>query len=38
MEFEVITTERLFLKKFTPEVLTYLFENLTETELKNQLG
>ncbi|MGH2666178.1 GNAT family N-acetyltransferase [Flavobacterium sp.] len=38
MEFEVLTTKRLFLKKLTPEVFTYLFENCSEAEIKSQLG
>lgn len=38
MEFEVLTTERLFLRKLTPEVFTYLFENYSKDEIKNQLG
>jgi ribosomal-protein-alanine N-acetyltransferase len=38
MEFEVITTERLFLKKLTPAIIDTLFENYSEKEIKNQLG
>lgn len=38
MEFEVLATERLLLKKMTPEGINYLFENYTTDEIKNQLG
>ncbi|MEO8515161.1 MAG: GNAT family protein [Flavobacterium sp.] len=38
MEFEVLTTKRLFLRKLTPEVFAYLFENYSKDEIKTQLG
>ena len=38
MEFEVLTTERLLLRKLTPEGFNYIFEHYTEEEIKNQLG
>jgi ribosomal-protein-alanine N-acetyltransferase len=38
MEFEVLTTERLLLRKFTAEGFTYLFENYSDDEIKDQLG
>lgn len=38
MEQEVLHTERLLLKKLTPEVFTYLFEHCSEAEIKDQLG
>ena len=38
MEFEIITTERLRLKKITPEGFKYIFENFSEEEIKKQLG
>lgn len=38
MEFEILTTERLLLKKFTPEGFKYLFENYSKDEIKAQLG
>jgi ribosomal-protein-alanine N-acetyltransferase len=38
MESETLTTERLILKKLTPEVFAYLFENCSEAEIKKQLG
>lgn len=38
MEFEVLSTERLFLRKLTPEVFTYLFENCSDAEIIKQLG
>jgi [ribosomal protein S5]-alanine N-acetyltransferase len=38
MEFEILETERLILKKVTPEVYTYIFENLSEAEIKKQFG
>ena len=38
MEFEVLTTGRLILKKLTPEIFTYLFENSSKEEIKSLLG
>jgi ribosomal-protein-alanine N-acetyltransferase len=38
MEFEILETERLFLKKLTPEVFTYLFESYSEANIKKLLG
>jgi ribosomal-protein-alanine N-acetyltransferase len=38
MEFPTITTDRLLLKKLTPEILTELFKNYTESEIKQELG
>ncbi|MCW3086455.1 MAG: alanine acetyltransferase [Bacteroidetes bacterium] len=38
MEFEILTTERLILKKLTPEGFSYLFENYSDDEIKKQLG
>jgi ribosomal-protein-alanine N-acetyltransferase len=38
MEFEILTTERLLLKKLTPEGFNYIFENYSNEEIKNQLG
>ncbi len=38
MEFELLSTERLLLKKLTPEVFTYFFENFSDAEIKKQLG
>jgi ribosomal-protein-alanine N-acetyltransferase len=38
MEFETLITERLFLKKLTPEGFTYLFKNYSEAEIKKLLG
>ena len=38
MEFETLKTERLILKKITPEVLKYLFENYSDAEIKKELG
>lgn len=38
MEFETLETERLLLKKITPEIFTHLFENYPETEIRRQLG
>ena len=38
MEFEVLTTERLLLRKFTPEGFNYLFDNYSKDEVKDQLG
>jgi ribosomal-protein-alanine N-acetyltransferase len=38
MEFEVINTERLILRKLTPEVFAYLFENYADKEIKKYLG
>ena len=38
MEFEVLITDRLLLRKLTPEGFTYLFENYSDEEIKDQLG
>ncbi len=38
MEFEILTTERLILKKLTPEGFICLFENYSDDEIKKQLG
>jgi ribosomal-protein-alanine N-acetyltransferase len=38
MEFELLETERLILKKVTPELYTYLFENYPEGEVKELFG
>lgn len=38
MELETLETERLFLKKLTPEILTDLFANYPEATIKKLLG
>lgn len=38
MELETIETERLILKKLTPEVFTRLFQNYSEAEITKLLG
>ncbi len=38
MEFETLTTERLILRKSTPEVYSFIFNNYTDDELKLFLG
>ncbi len=38
MEFEVLETKRLLLKKLTPESFTRLFQNYTEAEIVKILG
>ncbi len=38
MEFKVLTTERLLLRKITPEGFKYIFESYSEEEIKQQLG
>ena len=38
MDFEIIETPRLQLKKYTPEHFRYVFANLTEDEIKRELG
>jgi [ribosomal protein S5]-alanine N-acetyltransferase len=38
MELETVETERLFLKKLTPESFAYLFENVSEAEICVLLG
>lgn len=38
MEFEILTTKRLLLKKFTPADFKYIFENYSEEEIKTELG
>lgn len=34
MQFERLLTERLKLRKLTPEVFTYVFENFSNDEIK----
>jgi ribosomal-protein-alanine N-acetyltransferase len=34
MEFEILTTQRLILRKSTPEVFHFVFNNYTDDELK----
>ncbi|MBB6498044.1 GNAT family N-acetyltransferase [Pedobacter cryoconitis] len=38
MEFEILTTERLKLRKLTPEVFAYVFKNYTDKELMEFFG
>ena len=38
MEFEILTTERLLLRKITPAGFKYIFEHYAEEEIKKQLG
>ncbi|MCB0533163.1 MAG: GNAT family N-acetyltransferase [Lewinellaceae bacterium] len=38
MEFETLQTDRLFLKKITPEVLSHLFQNYKDEEIMTVLG
>ena len=38
MESETVLTERLHLKKFTPEAFTYLFQHFDEEQIKKELG
>ncbi len=38
MNFETLTTERLILRKFTPEEFKHIFENYTESEIRKLLG
>ncbi len=38
MEFETLQTDRLFLKKLTPEVLSHLFQNYKDEEIMTVLG
>ena len=38
MIFEELKTPRLLLRKLTPEVYRYVFENFEETELVNFFG
>jgi ribosomal-protein-alanine N-acetyltransferase len=38
MEFEIIETERLLLRKFTPETYAYLFNNYPEQDIRRELG
>ena len=38
MELETLETERLLLKKITPEIFTYLFENYAEKAIMDLLG
>lgn len=38
LKFETIETERLILRKFTPEIFGYIFENFEKTEIKVLLG
>ncbi|MEZ4939380.1 MAG: GNAT family protein [Saprospiraceae bacterium] len=38
MEFETLQTDRLFLKKLTPEILAHLFQHYKEAEIMAMLG
>jgi ribosomal-protein-alanine N-acetyltransferase len=38
MEFDVLTTERLILRKLTPQDFNYIFEHYSKEEIINQLG
>lgn len=38
MNFEILKTERLLLKKFSPNDFIYIFENYSEKEIKKLLG
>lgn len=38
MHFEILITERLKLRKLTPDVFTYVFENFSDTEIKIFFG
>jgi ribosomal-protein-alanine N-acetyltransferase len=38
MEFEILTTERLLLRKITPEGFRYIFEHYSDAEIKKRLG
>ena len=38
MQFEILTTQRLRLRKLTHEVYKYVFENYSDTEIKEFLG
>jgi ribosomal-protein-alanine N-acetyltransferase len=38
MEFEILNTERLILKKLTPEIFTYVFKNYSKAEIIKILG
>ena len=38
MEFETIHTERLTLRKLTPEILAFIYENYEKEEIKIMLG
>ncbi|HLA54883.1 MAG TPA: GNAT family protein [Flavobacterium sp.] len=38
MEFETLQTQRLLLKKLTPEIFKFLFKNYSDTEIKKLLG
>jgi len=38
MEFELLETERLFLRKLTPEVYDYIYSNYTDEECMLHLG
>lgn len=38
MKFEQLETERLILKKLTPDTFTHLFENYSDAEVIKQLG
>jgi ribosomal-protein-alanine N-acetyltransferase len=38
IEFEILETKRLILKKVTPETFVYLFENYPDREIKQLLG
>ena len=38
MNFELLTTPRLILRKLTPEVYDFIFKSYNENELKTFLG
>jgi ribosomal-protein-alanine N-acetyltransferase len=38
MEFETLETERLILKKLTPEIIAHLFAHYAEADIKKELG
>jgi len=38
MQFEILTTERLILRKITPEIVVLLFTSYTEEEIMHYLG
>jgi ribosomal-protein-alanine N-acetyltransferase len=38
MEYEILTTERLLLKMFSPGGFSWMFDNLSKEEIKRELG
>ena len=38
MQFDILTTQRLLLRKITPEGFKYIFEHFSKEEIKQQLG